>query len=440
MTLCALLPWLIGIGSALLGGLIGWYLRNPRFLALQSELDDRIHDYHRLEGTHTQLQGEYTGLQALYSDLDVSREDYKNRLQIRTKEYNSLSLTHSSLQTEYDGYKVAVDGQAANLRTTASDWEAKYHDLLARLNQLESAIQDKDRINAQLNADLEACRQKGADWSLKFGNLKSEYDALTVAQSNLTTQLDYVNAKWEGHLAAAQAQNQDLQAQYDALALEIDDLQSKVDTVQPTAPKRGAKEDVLLRVAAKKGQINFDRIGLASAADKDELQRIKGIGPFIESKLHALDIYTFHQISRFTPEDEEKVNLAIEFFPGRIHRDGWARQAKDLHEAKQRGELTSTTPIPGAIFSKYQPDDLKIVEGIGPKIEGLLHDANIKTWSKLAQTTVKKLQEILTAAGDRYRIHNPATWPKQAELAADAKWKELEEYQEFLVGGRDFSK
>ena len=63
---------------------------------------------------------------------------------------------------------------------------------------------------------------------------------------------------------------------------------------------------------------------------KDDLQVIKGIGPFIEEKLNALGIYMFVQIARMTPELEEDVNVAIEFFPGRVKRDEWARQAKEL--------------------------------------------------------------------------------------------------------------
>ena len=60
------------------------------------------------------------------------------------------------------------------------------------------------------------------------------------------------------------------------------------------------------------------------------MQKIKGIGPFIAEKLFALGIYTFKQVGNMTPEIEEEVNVAIEFFPGRVKRDEWAKQAKEL--------------------------------------------------------------------------------------------------------------
>ena len=80
-------------------------------------------------------------------------------------------------------------------------------------------------------------------------------------------------------------------------------------------------------------------------------------------------------------------------------------------------------------------DDLKKVEGIGPKIEELCNDIGIWTFAALATTPVERLQEMLDAAGPNYRIANPETWPRQAELADAGKWDELKEYQDFLSGG-----
>ena len=95
--------------------------------------------------------------------------------------------------------------------------------------------------------------------------------------------------------------------------------------------KKGkSKEDDLARIADKSESIDFKTLGTASEDDKDDLKNIKGIGPFLEEKLNALGIYTYKQISNMTPELEDQVNEAIEFFPGRIKRDNWVKQAKDL--------------------------------------------------------------------------------------------------------------
>lgn len=83
-----------------------------------------------------------------------------------------------------------------------------------------------------------------------------------------------------------------------------------------------------------------------------------------------------------------------------------------------------------------KPDDLKKVEGIGPKIAQLLIDDGIKTFAKLAVTSQTRLKKILLAAGPRYKMHNPATWPEQAKLAKEGKWDELNKLQDELKGGR----
>ncbi len=83
-----------------------------------------------------------------------------------------------------------------------------------------------------------------------------------------------------------------------------------------------------------------------------------------------------------------------------------------------------------------EEDDLKKLDGIGPKIEQLLKAAGISTYSKLSQSTEEQLRAVLDEAGPLYRIHNPKSWPKQAELAEKGDWDELKAYQQFLsVGG-----
>ncbi len=89
-----------------------------------------------------------------------------------------------------------------------------------------------------------------------------------------------------------------------------------------------------------------------------------------------------------------------------------------------------------AFGKKIKQDDLKVVEGIGPKIEGLFHNFGIKTWKALGETSVEKCQEVLTSGGDRFRMHKPNTWPKQAKLASEGKWKELKKWQDDLDGGK----
>ncbi len=85
---------------------------------------------------------------------------------------------------------------------------------------------------------------------------------------------------------------------------------------------------------------------------------------------------------------------------------------------------------------KISLDDLKIVEGIGPKIEEIFHAAGIKTWNDLANANVEQLKSLLAEAGSRYAMHDPSSWSEQAALAHAGKFAELKDLQEKLDGGK----
>lgn len=82
-----------------------------------------------------------------------------------------------------------------------------------------------------------------------------------------------------------------------------------------------------------------------------------------------------------------------------------------------------------AMGRKIKQDDLKIVEGIGPKIEQLFSNNGIKTWKDLSQITVARCQEVLASGGEAYKLHDPASWPMQAKMCYEGKWKELAHWQ-----------
>lgn len=81
------------------------------------------------------------------------------------------------------------------------------------------------------------------------------------------------------------------------------------------------------------------------------------------------------------------------------------------------------------------PDDLKRIEGIGPKINSVLNEANVQTFAQMAAMSSEALRQILDAAG-MAPIHNTSTWPEQAGLAAAGDWDALKKLQDDLTGGR----
>ena len=105
---------------------------------------------------------------------------------------------------------------------------------------------------------------------------------------------------------------------------------------------------------------------------------------------------------------------------------------------KSRSRAPVVTPpasAPSVVTAKcVLPDDLTLVEGIGPKTVEVLAAAGITTFAGLAASDPGKLLEILRAAG--LRLGDPSTWPQQAGLAAAGKMDALKALQDSLKGGR----
>ena len=103
--------------------------------------------------------------------------------------------------------------------------------------------------------------------------------------------------------------------------------------------------------------------------------------------------------------------------------------------AAESGAFDLTAAV-AAGFRLRRPDDLTVVEGIGPKISGLLNDAGCHRWTQLAQMQVTAIKKVLDEAGPRYALADPRTWPQQAALAASNQWVALRTLQNSLDGGR----
>ena len=81
-----------------------------------------------------------------------------------------------------------------------------------------------------------------------------------------------------------------------------------------------------------------------------------------------------------------------------------------------------------------EPDNLRKVQGIGPKVAQILNEAGIQTFAQLAQTDVDRLKAILEEAGPSFKWMNPESWPKQAGFAAKGDSESLKKFQAELSG------
>jgi predicted flap endonuclease-1-like 5' DNA nuclease len=92
----------------------------------------------------------------------------------------------------------------------------------------------------------------------------------------------------------------------------------------------GNKSELLKRIRDRQGRIFLDRLGIAHKHEANNLTQIDGLGLWVEERLNLLGIYTFDQISKLTHQDIVTITEVLEIIPGRIEKDNWVGQARDL--------------------------------------------------------------------------------------------------------------
>lgn len=130
---------------------------------------------------------------------------------------------------------------------------------------------------------------------------------------------------------------------------------------------------------------------------------------------------------------EENKKIDVDVWKNKV-----AKLEADLKVCQSRHALIPfNASEAAAIFGrKIRENDLTVIEGIGPKIEELFNEQGTKTWKELSEMPVDKCQRILDDGGERFKVHNPGTWPEQAKMAYQGNWKKLLEWQDELDGGK----
>lgn len=304
----------------------------------------------------------------------------------------------------------------------------------------------KKTVNG-LQTDVKAYQAKLNDRDTEYASLKYAHD-----------ELDKDNKAMRSTVSTAEGNNAALQAALDrcrkesaaaaAAALGAGGIALGNTTTEPEADLSAASEP-LTGYAAYGGYFATDN-----------LQIIEGIGPKISKVLTAAGVDNWSKLAAKSVSELRDI-LTKGGISNKINDPKtWPEQARLAKEGEweelvkyqkfldtgteNKGDFETPAKVEKLYlkaigFAGAKSDDLKIVEGIGPKIEELLKNAGIGDWKALATAKKERLQAILDAAGSRYKLANPGTWAKQAELADAGKWQELKEYQDYLSGGKELS-
>lgn len=91
--------------------------------------------------------------------------------------------------------------------------------------------------------------------------------------------------------------------------------------------------------------------------------------------------------------------------------------------AESSGEA-GDSPLASALAkARKTGTELRMIAGVGPKTQELLDAAGFQTLEQVAKADPKGLKAVLDAAGSRFALIDPESWPQQARmiLAGDAE-------------------
>ena len=230
-------------------------------------------------------------------------------------------------KAEAEKAKAAAEAEAAKVKAEAEEAKAKA-EAEAEAQRAEAEKAAAARIK-QMEKEMEARRKRLENLDEK--TRKKEEELLRVAEK--AKSIDF------GTLGVASSTKLKKKVEKNSTELEVGDASQFAESGEAYISDVEGGERISWKSKSGNklmGVKGIKRVFAAAAivTVRDDLQTIKGIGPFIEDKLHALGIFTFNQVGNMTSELEETVNVAIEFFPGRVKRDEWAKQARKL--AKKR--------------------------------------------------------------------------------------------------------
>jgi len=382
---------------------LGWLFGRSKVSKLQGEVDQLNLENKRLGEENAILEKDIKIVRSDYERTNKTLITAKNSLEDCNNKLNSSMTIVRMLETE----KNNLMSEKGRLVSEKSNWELERTKLkensleAADANISNKAISDLQDKLSETERALAAC---------KADRIKEEKSSFISPPAPPSSDSSEINQ------------------------LVSDDIQSPMSTPVPISTSGGSGTN------------------MSSHFKSHNLQIIEGVGPKIESLLKEGGYNNWAELANASDADLQKV-LDDAGPRYRMHSpSAWSDQARFAHKGQwdelieyqknidgDAGEPSSKVEklyFKAIGFAASKASDLKVVEGIGPKIESLLKAAGIQNWGMLASTDKDRLQDILTSAGDRYRLADPTTWAKQAELANAGKWTELKEYQDFLSGGK----
>ncbi|HHO56496.1 MAG TPA: hypothetical protein ENK21_08900 [Trueperaceae bacterium] len=409
------------------------------------------------------------------AELAKLRAELKARDE-RIKELKSdleaIDTGRSDLDSELEARSTAIADFGLKLDASKKDL-AKKEKLIADLEFKLAKANKQAKLSKSSSSQSQSSKSINPDIHVRYlgdkirlsGNVSSDIHDKVISKANkdlgsqniineLNTKNISSSPKWtESSLLSAISVSRDLK---DA------SFEQKDNTVVLTGIVASEKDSDKVEAKIRKHlaseiKLNNRLSVVGKDIKQDDLKEIKGIASVLEPVLHSNGVYTFRQIACWTQSDVEQVRASLGGFKGRIEREEWIRQARELHikhyneEPKCYGNnasgfVSSKSSDSAKSSSSSRPsksskkgsgrDDLTRIEGIGPKMNKALLAAGISTFVQLEAASEDELRAAINAAGMNF-APSLKTWSKQAKYLVDGDEKGFLEYTDYLIAGRD---
>jgi predicted flap endonuclease-1-like 5' DNA nuclease len=302
---------------------------------------------------------ELRGAQQACGTAEQAREVLKEEIRVLRDQIAQLNeglADRDRLRTQVKQLESA-QGRVHQLEVELSDREATHR---GTLHQLEGSIADRDRRIDELVPVTHLLREKEStlkEWARKYARTVQELEAETAkfqehcaAQEQLRAQhlldeqrlqeRDEQIASLHRELHLLQAERHDLVKQVQSIPEKdehVDRLRKHLKEMRVALRAKAAPAPVVPRQTRRNEAELSVHVGppkVGKNKQKDDLKKIRGIGPVFAGTLNKIGTHTFIQIARWKPDDIKKVAKKLETDPERIKRDNWIADAKKHHYQK----------------------------------------------------------------------------------------------------------
>ncbi len=287
---------LIATAGIIVGLLAGWIVRGKRSRREKSLINAGWQEQLEAQRTeHARLIEQNRALMEQVSQFRASNEDASKRAVNLASALKESEDRCDDLQRENDRVRSDLDDLAEKKRQLETDMRG----LSVTDNSLQTALAEKDEKIFKLSREIESWQKRLPPLIEKFRERNADAERL---ERELADARDTINL----------------------LETAINSDETRVESVGPDALSDGLN--------ASNDTMNVSAASMTIPADhlRDDLKRIKGIGPAIEKTLNELGIVRLQQIAELSEYDIDRVANRLRGFRSRIYREDWIGQAREL--------------------------------------------------------------------------------------------------------------